>query len=124
MQSFERGYMVWVGELGSIYVLSGLGGTPQWRSYKDEFEEWMPASDPELDAQVPNSTWQPRRGFGLVWRNHPEVREGLGWAVQEHETPYETQIQIGQDGTVYLKVAGGGVFSMPPGGMGWQRHSP
>jgi hypothetical protein len=124
MQSFERGYMIWVGELGSIYVLSNVGGGQQWRSYKDEFEEWMPASDPEIEAQVPSSAWQPRRGFGLVWRNHPEVREGLGWAVQEHESPYETQIQIAQDGTIYLKAAGGGVFSLSPGGMGWQRHSP
>jgi hypothetical protein len=51
-----------------------------WMIFNDEFEEGDVEYDPKLVP--PEGLLQPERGFGKLWRENPEVREGLGWAKQ------------------------------------------
>jgi hypothetical protein len=75
-QRFENGTMVWRQDTSQIYVFLNDG---TWRSFADTFEE----GDRESDAAFapPAGKMQPIRGFGKVWRDNPDVREKLGWAL-------------------------------------------
>jgi hypothetical protein len=79
-QVFEHGRMFWVEPTQQIWVLVIDGtGRGVWTVYEDTFEEGQPESDPSIVA--PPDLLQPMRGFGKLWRENPEVREELGWAV-------------------------------------------
>jgi hypothetical protein len=81
-QHFERGTMIWIEELDRIYVLYADDvHSPKWQGFSDDWEEGMPDRDPTLVP--PEGLYQPIRGFGLVWRQNPTVRERLGWAIDE-----------------------------------------
>jgi serine/threonine-protein kinase len=77
-QSFERGAMLWRSDANLIYILEP---DSRWRSLGDKWREGDLDFDPNLVA--PADLRQPVRGFGLVWREQPGVREELGWAVSE-----------------------------------------
>jgi hypothetical protein len=113
--------MIWVQQQDAIYVLYDSANFPRWEVYRDVFEEGMPESDPSLDSLAPVYTWQPRRGFGMIWRDNPQVRHRLGWSVRDGEEPFNTQVQIGLDGTIYIQESRGGVISMMPSGADWER---
>ncbi len=120
-QEFQNGYMIWVQQQDTIYVLYNDPALPRWQVFIDQFEEGMPEDDPAYaDAPTPN-TWQPRRGFGLLWRTNALVRQRIGWATQEWEQPYSTQLQRAKDGTTFILAPGGVVFSLARGGGSWQR---
>jgi hypothetical protein len=81
VQSFEHGQMIWLpnGDLSGgalIYVLYDNG-------MYDVFVDMWQSGDMELDETlvVPAGLLQPVRGFGLVWREQPGVRNALGWAL-------------------------------------------
>jgi hypothetical protein len=120
-QQFQQGYMIWIQQQDAIYVLYDSANFPRWEVYQDTFEEWMPAFDPLLDDLAPPYTFQPKRGFGVLWRSSPAIQRRLGWSVREWEEPYNTQVQIGQDGTVYLQDSRGGVITLKAGGTNWER---
>lgn len=113
--------MIWIGQQDAIYVLYDSANMPRWQVFNDAFEEGMPDTDPEFDNPPPY-TWQPKRGFGLLWREQPVVRERLGWAVIEWETPYEVRVQTGPDGVIYISDVRGGVFALSPDGSDWKRY--
>lgn len=71
--------MVYVqGSPGSIYVLT-LDG--RFRRYDDT---WVSGVDPESWGGVPPlGLIEPKRGFGKVWHNIPEVQALLGWGINE-----------------------------------------
>lgn len=117
--SFERGYMVWVQEQSAIYVMYNDAALPAWEVFPDRFEEGMPERDNAIQAPPP--LWQPKRGFGLVWRTYEHVRRRLGWALRDDEEGFTTQVQIGADGTVYVADPQRGVFALTPAGTDWQR---
>jgi hypothetical protein len=75
-QAFGGGYMIWLEGNSTIYVLYADG---RYESYADNFREGDPESDPSITP--PEDLLQPVRGFGLVWRTYPAVRDGLGWAL-------------------------------------------
>jgi hypothetical protein len=81
-QVFEGGRMFWVQPVNQIWVMVVTGeGQGQWLVYPDNFDE---ETDPETDPSlVPpeDALIQPERGFGKLWRENPEVRDALGWAV-------------------------------------------
>jgi hypothetical protein len=89
IQRFEHGTMIWLKESNSIWVLydapdqhrSGAWVAPQRvERYDDHFREGSPEFDP---AYVPPAgKLQPVRGFGLVWRTQPMLRNDLGWALE------------------------------------------
>jgi hypothetical protein len=79
-QAFGGGYMIWLEGSSTIYVLYADG---RYESYADNFREGDPESDPSIVP--PEGLLQPVRGFGLVWRTYPAVRDGLGWALAPEE---------------------------------------
>ena len=91
-QDFQHGYMLWVEDEQMIYVLYDGGG---WESYPDRWQEGMAEQDPSF-GPPPEGLIQPKRGFGLVWQEHPAVRDQLGWAFNEerlcdqsHRQPFQ-----------------------------------
>ena len=121
-QQFQQGFMIWVGKQDAIYVFYDSVGAPRWQVFKDNFVDGDPDYDPALAAVQPSYTWQPRRGFGLIWRGDTAMQARLGWAVREWEEPFDTQVQIGADGTVFMADAHGGIISLLPGGRDWLRY--
>jgi hypothetical protein len=81
-QVFEGGRMFWVQPVSQVWVMVVTDeGRGQWLVYPDNFDETV---DPETDpVLVPpeEGLIQPERGFGKLWRENPEVRDALGWAV-------------------------------------------
>jgi hypothetical protein len=120
-QQFQNGFMVWVGPQHAIYVLYDSANFPRWQVLNDSFQDGMPESDPAYNNPPPY-TWQPKRGFGLLWRNNASIRDRIGWAVTEYETPYTIQVQIASDGTIYMNEPRGGIFSLTPDGSEWKRY--
>lgn len=81
-QDFQNGYMFWISTRKIIWVLIATPGNPntgEWRIYPDTYVEGEPEFDPNLIPPSEN-LFQPRRGFGKLWRTTPGLREVLGWA--------------------------------------------
>ncbi|MFQ3536383.1 MAG: hypothetical protein SNJ58_10945 [Aggregatilineales bacterium] len=81
-QDFQNGYMFWISTRKIIWVLITTPGNPntgEWRIYPDTYAEGEPEFDPNL-IPPSESLFQPRRGFGKLWRTTPGLREVLGWA--------------------------------------------
>jgi hypothetical protein len=124
-QQFQNGLMIWVQMQDAIYVLYDTENPPRWEVYNDTFDEGEPEFDPAWGPSPPY-TWQPRRGFGELWRGNTAVRQRIGWAVIEWETPYSVNVQTSNDGTIFVSEPpnrGGGVYALLPGGRDWQRYT-
>jgi hypothetical protein len=121
-QQFQQGFMIWVGQQDAIYVVYDSARQPRWEVFRDNYEDSMPEYDPALGLQNPPYTWQPRRGFGLLWRSNEAMKERLGWAVREWEEPYTTQLQIATDGTIFLVDPRDGIIGLQAGGRDWDRY--
>jgi hypothetical protein len=79
-QTFEHGFVFWISTQKVIWVLFADNDdlmTGEWRSYEDTFQEGEAEAD--LTLTQPANLYQPRRGFGKLWRNTPEVKSRLGW---------------------------------------------
>jgi hypothetical protein len=120
LQPFQGGYMIWVGQQDAIYALYVNSAAPRWQVFNDSYQDGMPEVDPNLATTLPG-TWQPRRGFGLVWRGQPGVRDRLGWALSETEIGYTVQVQVGSDGSILMSDPNGQVFNLAPGGIDWKQ---
>jgi hypothetical protein len=121
-QTFERGYMVWVGSQDAIYVLYNDATYPRWEASRDYFSEGMPEVVGEyLNAPAPG-LWQPRRGFGLLWRSNGTLQARLGWGTMEWEQPYSVSVQTGRDGTLFISRPTGGIFALMPGNAAWNLY--
>jgi hypothetical protein len=94
-QTFQNGYLFWRQDLRRIYVLYN---NRTWQLFTDTWE----AGDPEYDPNIvpPSGYYQPRLGFGKVWREQPGVRNGLGWATRQERSfwasiePFEEGLMI------------------------------
>jgi hypothetical protein len=121
-QHFERGTMIWIEELDRIYVLYADDvHSPKWQGFNDEWDEGIPDRDPTLVP--PDGLYQPIRGFGLVWRQNPTVRERLGWAIDE-ETGFETIEQhttLYKYNSTYLRALDGDVWYLGPEMSSWEK---
>jgi hypothetical protein len=121
-QEFQNGYMVWVGSQDAIYILYNDAGQPRWEVKRDYFLEGMPESAPEYDSAPASTLWQPRRGFGWLWRADAAVRSRIGWATQQWEEPFSVQVQTGNDGSVFISTPRSAVFVVFPNGLSWDRY--
>jgi hypothetical protein len=114
-QPFERGNMFWRGDTRQIYALAANG---QFWQMADTWSEGMPADDPAFAP--PGGLLQPVRGFGLVWRSNPAIREALGWATLP-EAQYNGYWQdfehgamfVGNDNLIYALFTAEGQHSGP-----------
>jgi Tol biopolymer transport system component len=75
-ENFQRGRMFWRGDNSSIYVLYNSG---QWSSHSDTWREGQPAFTCGTNSSPPT----PVRGFGKVWCENSQVRQGLGDATNQ-----------------------------------------
>jgi hypothetical protein len=108
---FQRGWMLYRADTRTIYVLASEadgGSIPVGAAltFPDTWDE----SQPPGGGPGPGNLVEPSRGFGKVWREHPEVRERLGYATAPSE----------QGQTLTLQDFGGGVVLDAPeqGGYG------
>jgi hypothetical protein len=121
-QTFQNGHMIWVRPQGAIYVLYDDHAQPRWQVFRDHFEEGQPESDSAYDSAPFPGTWQPRRGFGLLWRTNPAVRNRIGWATLEWEQPYSVQTQTASDGSIFISDPNRRVFNLLPAGSSWSLY--
>jgi hypothetical protein len=123
-QHFEHGTMVWMEERDSIFVLyDDEQPSPKWERFDDEWDESQPERDPALTP--PDGLFQPVRGFGLVWREHPHVRDRLGWAVDQ-EMGFNTIMQGTtryKYNSLYLRALDGDVWHLGPERSSWEKIS-
>jgi hypothetical protein len=87
LQPFEGGAMIWREDTDQVYVAYRDGS---WALFDSTWVDGEPEQDPGIVA--PAGLLQPKRGFGKVWRDNPEVRSGLGWALEE-EAGYTARVQ-------------------------------
>ena len=122
-QEFQNGVMIWVGSQDAIYVLFNDLSVPRWQTFRDFFNEGMPEESPAyLESPDPN-LWQPRRGFGLLWRDSEVMRNRLGWATQQWEQPFSVQVQTADNGAIFLSTPGTNVVVLFPNGRNWNRYA-
>ena len=124
-QQFEHGVMIWVGEEDRIYVLyDDTIYTDGWNAFTDEWQEGDPVDDPTIVP--PPGFYQPQRGFGLVWREQPMVRDRLGWAVAP-EAGGDTAVQrtsYYKYNHTYLKALDNNVWHLFPERSDWEKLVP
>ncbi len=121
-QEFENGLMIWIQHQDLIYVLYSNFGGPAWESYEDQFDEGMLELDESWALPPDTQLYQPRRGFGTLWRSNPAVRARIGWAVEEWEVPYSSTVQTAEDGALFLQDPYGGVVVLMPEQADWSRY--
>ena len=119
---FQNGAMLWVAQQDAIYVLFDSANPPRWQVFNDAFVDGMADTDPAFNT-APPYTWQPRRGFGLLWRSQSSLRDRLGWAVTEAEIAYTPKVQLASDGMIFISDMRGGVYSLSPDTSDWKRYS-
>jgi hypothetical protein len=85
-QSFERGFMIWRGDTGTIWVLANDGQAWPFPSQSYGALAFNPVTAPTPAGRV-----KPIMGFGQVWGNYANVQAALGWAVSA-ERSYTAQI--------------------------------
>ena len=115
-QRFEAGRMLWLKEVryrsetaaGVILVFYDDG---RWARFDDTWQEGQPEADPSIVA--PAGRLQPIRGFGRVWREHAEVRAGLGWATapeQGYTATWQPQMRESLPSVEYVSALDGQVI--------------
>jgi hypothetical protein len=122
-QRFQNGLMFWIGSQDAIYVLYDDAQAPRWQVFRDVFDEGMPEDSDEYASPPYQGVWQPRRGFGMLWRNNILVRERIGWAVQQLEQPYSVQIQTDSQGVAFVNDPTNVIYALSPAGQSWQKIS-
>lgn len=81
-QAFEAGFMTWTvltGQVSVYYYVSGIGDRGVVSVFPPSTLGSLP-DNPVFDAP-PAGRIRPVFGFGKVWGNFPQVRQGLGWAI-------------------------------------------
>jgi hypothetical protein len=110
-QPFEGGVMIWLEETDAILVLHQ---DQTWQSFEDTWAPGQPEDDPTLTP--PAGRFQPIRGFGKLWRERPEVRKRLGWALGV-ELAFEALLQeqasaAGEPPVTFVRVYNGQVLAL------------
>jgi len=112
IQNMEHGVMLWV-DFGEddwrIFAISAWG----WHeSFHDTWEAGM--ADPNVDP--PAGLFAPKRGFGKVWQDNPDVRNNLGWAVEDGERAETVTVQRMQHGMLVWLQSSDMVYALSSDG--------
>src|SRR5574341_1329237 len=117
-QAFEHGQMFWMQTANQIIILF-TSGEPAWMIVVNPFFDGAPEDDPNIIP--PEGMRQPRREFGMVWRDTPGVRERVGWALGD-PLPYlmtkQTADVEGQSQLFFTDPVGS-VIRLVPDGEEW-----
>jgi serine/threonine-protein kinase len=96
VENFEQGQMFWREDTDVVIVLYSSG---YWGSYINIWQEGDPTfSCPDSAPQESPPT--PLRGFGKIWCNFSDVRNGLGWATGA-ERGFHATVQDFERGIVF-----------------------
>jgi hypothetical protein len=126
-EHFEHGTMIWVKEPWSPWesaegwIIVLYDDWNDWSLYKDQWQEGQPDRDTELSP--PSGLYQPIRGFGLLWRQNPDVRDQLGWA-KDQETGFQATIQHTTQykyNSIYVRALDGNVWHLGPEFSSWAK---
>lgn len=93
IETFENGFMYYQKSTGKIYVLSKTG--VQLSTYQNTWVEGDPGGD--LVAGPRPNVFQPKRGFGKIWREIAVVQQALGYATAD-ERGYVGKVQYFERG--------------------------
>lgn len=134
-QVFEGGRMFYLQPVDRIWVLvydEDTRDSGTWAVYENEWVEGMPEIDPSIIA--PDGYIQPRRGFGVLWRENDDLREVLGFALdpeigfESHYTFEQGAIRI-VDGVAVIEAGVhtltsyyGALFTFDEPTMTWTRQ--
>lgn len=98
-QDFQNGKMFWLQPIDQIWIATtNSEGQQVWVNQDDSFEDGMIENDPTLTPPA-TGLQQPIRGFGMLWRNNPDLQSMLGWATGD-EFGYTTNYEYHWGGTV------------------------
>ncbi|MDQ7025962.1 MAG: hypothetical protein Q9P44_10435 [Anaerolineae bacterium] len=122
-QEFQNGVMIWVGSQDAIYVMFNDSSVPRWQVFRDFFNNGMIEESPAYLTPPTATLWQPRRGFGLLWRDNQVLRNRLGWATQQWEEPYSVQVQTADNASIFLGTPSTNVIVLFPNGQNWNRYA-
>jgi hypothetical protein len=119
-ETFVNGYMFWRGDLGVIYTLFSD------KTFLQFVDTWTSA-EPEWDTTIvpPAGLYQPKRGFGKVWRQGDvppagKVRDKLSWATaEEHGLSASWQAYAGG---LMLWSNTQGIFVLYTDNYTWERY--
>jgi hypothetical protein len=109
-QAFDNGFMVWSGILDEFFIMVG-GDEGMWQrisneelvSYNPDGPGCPPPSEPPPDKV------QPVRGFGAVWCDWPEIRDSIGWGLDDEYAVSDDIIQEFDNGLI-LRLSDGSIF--------------
>lgn len=124
-EPFERGRMLYIEQLDSVYVLFNDGQTPAWINFDNRYD---PTIHPESEDSFvpPPGFYQPVAILGFLWRGNDTVRTRLGLALQP-QSDYEGFLQTVPAGTeveMYVSSGDGSVLLLLPDGESWQIIAP
>jgi hypothetical protein len=101
-QPFERGSMIWL--QGAPNLIYALGSNGRFQRFDDTYN---PNADPFSGGETPPSGLrEPVRGFGKVWRQYPNVRGDLGWALADESGGSATTLRFDRGQMLYLPQRG------------------
>lgn len=101
-QLFERGSMIWL--QGAPSLIYALGNNGRFQRFDDTYN---PNADPFSGGETPPSGLrEPVRGFGKVWRQYPNVRGDLGWALTDETGGSATIQRFDRGQMLYLPQRG------------------
>jgi hypothetical protein len=84
---FERGVMYWVNQRGGRSLVIALFYQPDGRvTFRSFVDTWRDGDMINSGLTPPAGLFEPNRGFGKIWREYPEVRQALGWALENERT--------------------------------------
>jgi LysM repeat protein len=113
-QPFERGFMIWLPRPDlaqpSIYVFTDDGRVSLYPDYwtVDDLDNG-PGESP------PDGLFEPVGGFAKVWREHPSVRDDLGWGTAEerlYTVTYQAEARESLPGVSYLTRPDGSILQL------------
>jgi hypothetical protein len=103
------------GELPPAALDEAPTATPEGGSTAEATQEDRP-------TPLPEGFREPTGGFGVVWRDNPDVRERLGWAIGEEEVfsmTWQREV-IPEAEWLYFTDHQSAVVMLEPEGVGWQ----
>jgi len=120
LQTFERGRMYYATRqapdyVGApiIYVLCGAperGTIPIGHTGAFYRDTWAEGQDPGGGPAPVPGLFFPRRGFGKVWRENPDVQQCLGYATSAAEIAFPIAVQLFAGGVLLLSDTPEGRF--------------
>lgn len=101
-QKYERGFMIWRGDTGAVIVFWG-DQSGQVATYPENVYGALPDNP---ITYVPPGRVRSVSGFGKVWGNYQNVRDGLGYALGPEEA-YTVSMQLSGTGSQSYRLPDG-----------------